>query len=309
MIRYICRGAVPHDRLRRFCYPSIDRLLKLSNCKDSKNSCDLTERSQAFSAILRHIRIGSTWKLTKSRRLLKTDRLLTDHLMDEHYSSLKFLDVGGSDGITTLETVNHLESVLGIPVTAYLSDRFLWLLRMKYGCFIEYITARGEPLMVRCGKVGLLLNSAEEDAGFITKWLASRYLALTRFRSLMRLTEKIPLVNPTVLASNKIKLLEMNIFHINPAFLNSMDLIRASNVLNLSYFTETQIAHAIGIMHSYLKINGHLLISRNSSEKSNEIECGSIWRKQEKAFVHLTDFNGGSEVRSIVEQYRHSPST
>ena len=117
----------------------------------------------------------------------------------------------------------------------------------------------------------------------------------------MRLTAKIPLVNPLVLEKGNIKSIEMDIFQVNPVLIESMDVIRACNVITLSYYSESQIKQALSILHLYIRPNGFLLISRNHPERKGEIERGTIWQKKNDTYAHVADFGGGSEIKGILK--------
>ena len=156
MFRLIWPGALPCDSLQRLCYPSIDRVLQLVAREPDHKHDDLTKSGDEFSAIMRHIRIGTVWKCTNRNRLEVADQALCAQLRKEHLKNLRFLDVGGSDGVTTLDLVNHLEKDFGIEVEAFLADRYLVLLRLQRRGIVEYVATDGEPVLVRVGPLGLL---------------------------------------------------------------------------------------------------------------------------------------------------------
>jgi hypothetical protein len=77
--------------------------------------------------------------------------------------------------------------------------------------------------------------------------------------------------------------------------------IRASNILNLSYFLVPELSCAIGHLHAYLQDGGCLVVSRNDEEAAGEIENGSVWLKESRRFRWLQDFGSGSEIKSVVD--------
>jgi hypothetical protein len=237
--------------------------------------------------------------------------LLASYFDAKHGDPVKFLDVGASDGITTLQTVNFIASKLRVRIIAYAVDPYLFLLRRQKWIVVEYVTTNGLPVLVRVGPIGLVLTPWERPRGFLssmeiwlTKWIVSGYKRLSNFRSKMYLTAKIPLVNPQVIKAGNINLVEMDIFEINPSMLESMDIIRASNIISLGYFSEDRIEMAIKIFHKYLRPGGFLLISRNIWIANKEVECGSIWKKTGITFTHVADLSFKSEIRGIVDQFR-----
>jgi hypothetical protein len=297
MFVYIVRGAVKKDWKLRFQYPSIDRLLDCAAEREPSRDESLVERSEEFNAILRHIRIGGTWKMTRSCRLRQSDRVLCAHLGRERRARLRFLDVGASDGLTTLETVRLLERELG-PVEAVLADRYLYLDRKSWGPVSEYIACDGKLALVRCGRIGL---PAGDISGVITPRLTSWYRKCRAFRRRMRMNARIPLVNPAVAAHGGIHLLEMDILHPAGEVRDSMDVIRASNILLSPYFSESEIGAGVDALAGCLREGGHLLVSRNFTSECGEIERGSLWHKKGGSLSHIVDFGGGSEIRKLVD--------
>jgi hypothetical protein len=311
MLRIIWPGPLPKNNLARLFYPSIDRLLELIENKSAHKNSNRTAIADEFSRILYHIRIKRFNKTTNRNRLVEGDRLLASYIDKNQDGLVKFLDVGASDGITTLDTVNYFTSKLGLKIIAYALDPYLFLLRREKLIVVEYVTTNGHPVLVRIGPIGLVLTPWERPRGFLssmeiwlTKWIVSGYLKLANFRSKMRLTAKIRLVNPEVIKAGNIVLVEMDIFEINPAMLESMDMIRASNIITFAYFSESSIKKALKVFHRYLHPGGLLLISRNISIGDKEVECGSLWKKMGVTFTHIADLSFKSEIKDIVDQFR-----
>jgi len=90
----------------------------------------------------------------------------------------------------------------------------------------------------------------------------------------------------------------------NHALVNRFHAVRASNVLNRSYFSGEQIEHALSHLHGYLRDGGWLLVSRSHASGSGEVDHGSIWRKQDGRFVPEHSFGAGAEIAALVDQFR-----
>lgn len=252
--------------------------------------------SAEFSRILSRIKINGVYKTTGQGRLRETERMLCVHLANRPHH-FKFLDLGGSDGITTLDAVQTFRRELKIDVDACLLDLHPWLLRYKRGPVIEYRSHFEEPILVRLGKWGLRLNAESDNA------LANVYLTLDWFRRRLEPGKELCMINPLVQAEPSITVRAGDCLQHVPAFDGHFDIVRASNLLNLSYFSPLQISTVIGHLHSYLGDKGLLLISRNDQQGHTEIERGSLWEKSTEGFRHLEDFGGGSEVKWLVDQY------
>ena len=269
---------------------------------------DAARLSRDFSEVVSSIRIGRTHKLTRPNRLAGPTGALCDRLQSPARDTLQFLDVGGSDGITTLEAVRMLEARLERPVHACLIDPFIRLVRYRSGSTVEYRTPDQSPVMVRVGPIGLQLSSVGTTRDPLSRGLGRWYLGRTAARQSMRVDATISLVNPLVAADPSVTVLEWDAMRHNPALVDRFHAVRASNVLNRSYFSGEQIEHALSHLHGYLRDGGWLLVSRSHASDSGEVDHGSIWRKEGGRFVRQHSFGAGSEIAALVDQFREQPA-
>jgi hypothetical protein len=306
MIRCLYPAPIPESSWLRFVlHPDPDYIAVLaarfaqvgSHSGDDRQSGD-------FSQVVSSIRVGRTHKLTRPNRLRATTQALYDQLARSGRESVDFLDVGASDGITSLETLRMLRTELRVPVRMCLLDPFVRLLRYRAGVIVEYRTPNQSPVMVRVGPIGLQLSSLGTSRDPLSRWLGGWYSKWTTLRQGMRLDETISLINPVVATEPAISVLEWDVLCHNPGLSERFDVARASNVLNYAYFSREQIEKAVSHLHMYLRPNGLLLISRSLSSGKTEVDNGSIWRKDEDRFIHLRSVGSGAEVREQVEQYR-----
>ncbi len=296
MIKYICSGVVPRSRImKRLCYPNIDRLLQLSAMKWSEKDRAVEKMSGEFSAILSDICINGVWKRTLPGRLKETEHLLCTCLKDRNDREIRFLDLGGADGVTTLDALNALRRNHITNIRVCLADLYFWLLRYQKGPVAEYRSTDGKPVMLRMGRFGLRLWNPHSSR------LARYYLSLSKFRERMEVNAEIPLVNPLVLAEPALTILEMDCLHRNVNLTGTMDAIRASNILSPVYFTHEQILDIVSHLHAYLRKHGYLIVSRNfDSADGEETAHGSLWRKEDNTFIHIEDFGKGSEIKTLI---------
>ena len=119
----------------------------------------------------------------------------------------------------------------------------------------------------------------------------------------MRLEARIPLIHPLTRAEAAITAVEMNCLERKTEFLNSLEAVRASNVLNNDYFTSDQIRTAVSHLHAYLKPGGCLVVSRNNDVAGGEVEHGTVWMRRPRNFERVEDFNDGSEVSGIIDTW------
>jgi len=309
MIRSLHPGPVPRDSWRRFvCHPDPDCLVGLAARFSAAGPGDSARLSHDFSEVVSSIRIGRTHKLTRPNRLAGPTGALCDRLQSPDRDTLQFLDVGASDGITTLEAVRLLEGRLERPVHACLIDPFVRLVRYRSGSTVEYRTPDQSPVMVRVGSIGLQLSSLDTARDPLSRTLGRWYLSRTAARQSMPLDATISLVNPLVAADPSVTVLEWDVLRHNPALVARFHAVRASNVLNHSYFSTDQIDRALSHLHGYLRDGGWLLVSRSRVSGSGEIDHGSIWRKEGGRFVRQHSFGEGAEIAALVDQFREQPA-
>jgi hypothetical protein len=227
--------------------------------------------------------------------------MLCTYIAPELRSGLTFLDIGASDGITTVEAVRSLRRAFGDGARAILADRNIWLLRYRRGLVVEYRAADGEPIMARLGRIGVRLSGQRRDVHPETNPVARLYLGLTRFRAAMRRDARISLVHPAAHNEPGVIIMELNCLTCRECLKDRIGAIRASNVLNLGYFSLPQIRLALRHLHGYLREGGCLIVSRNCDQPDGESEDGSVWLKQRTRFRWIRDFGAGSEIRPVVD--------
>jgi hypothetical protein len=308
MLRSLYPGPVPATWRRFIRHPDPDCLIDLTERfrqVSSQPSGDRHGLSREFSQVVSSIRVGRTHKLTRPNRLQAPTAALCDRLsLSTNGGALEFLDVGASDGITTLEAVRMLEQRLNAPVRACLIDPFIRLIRYRSGSIVEYRTPDQSPVMVRIGAIGLQLSSLDTSRDVLSRVLGQWYLSRASARDAMQVDATISLVNPLVAADPSVSVLEWDVLRHNPALVARFHAVRASNVLNHSYFSASQIDTALSHLHAYLVEGGLLLISRSRVAGEGEIDHGSIWRKAADRLVHQHSFGDGSEIAALVNQFR-----
>ena len=305
MIQLIVSGRLPlNPLLKRHCLCDPDVLLELAQ-EASLAMCPVAELADRFSLILHDLRMAGAWKRTNRCRLKRTEAMLCAHISPRFRQDLVLLDVGASDGITTVEAARALRRVFDHNIQAYVADIHLWLLRYRRGPVVEYRASSGEPIMLRVGPFGVRLARSRRGSGETnTDPLACLYLRCERFRSQMMLDRSISLVNPLSRNEPGLMLLEFDCLRRDQSLVSRVSAVRASNVLNRGYFDQEQIHQAVGHLHAYLRDGGCLVISRNADEPTGETENGSVWIKEPDRFRWVEDFGSGSEVKAVVDEWR-----
>lgn len=304
MIQLVLARPLPrHPLLKRHCLCDPDTLLEIAE-QASRSGADIDDLAERFSLILHDLRMGGAWKRTNRGRLPRTEEMLRAHIAPALGEELVFLDIGASDAVTTVEALRALRAAFGDRVHAYAADVNLWLLRYRYGPTVEYRAGDGEPIMVRLGPFGLRLARQRHGLAQRRGIFAGLYLGWHWLRREMELDARISLVNPIARRDAGLELLELDCLRREERLRERVSAIRASNVLNLGYFTPAQIRLAVGHFHFYLREGGCLVISQNGDGARGEAENGTVWLKRAKGFRRAEDFGRGSEIAALVDEWQ-----
>ena len=109
--------------------------------------------------------------------------------------------------------------------------------------------------------------------------------------------EKSKVLTPNLDKIDKCKFYEQDIFQIKKKYFNSFDVVRVTNLLNYSYFSENKLKKAIKSINKISKNNCIILVNRTTDKKKN---TASFFRKKNGKFELLEDINGGSEIKSLM---------
>src|SRR6478609_5990626 len=102
MLQVIARQTVADPTLKQGQLADPDLLLKIVESPEFTR-CSQAHLSQLFSQVLHDLRMGGAWKRTGARRLVQTEQMIVRQLRCAHYDKVALLDLGASDGITSLE--------------------------------------------------------------------------------------------------------------------------------------------------------------------------------------------------------------
>ncbi len=287
--------------MRRFrlYHPSLNYLMELSK----GNEKSLGARSKEFSEILEDLLINGIWKRTGPGRLAVLDEWVETVLPYHLPKSFKILDIGASDGSTTFDTVCYYKDNHGIEVKATILERQLRLHCFRRGWIRYYLTHNQCPLLLQIGPLGVLLEEIEAKEGFVFNPIIrvmKRYLKRFPLEKHMSDYGDLLLENPVVKNSPDIIWLERDLFQFDSTLVETFDFIRCCNVLNCGYFNEAEIYDAIRLLARYLKPKGLLLVSRTIDDPAGSFHNASLWMKNGEKLQHLSDLNGGSEVKKLV---------
>lgn len=279
-------------RRLRLYYPSLDCLRELST--GSLES--LITRSKRFSELLDDVLINGVWKRTGFGRLTVLDEWVVSILPEPVYTPFSILDVGGSDGSTTFDTVRYFQEHLGLDVKATILEMQLRLYCFRRGILRYYLTHDRIPLLIQIGLLGALLEETKGKEGFIVNPIVrvtKKWLLRSSFEKYLQDYGDLLLESPLVRNCPDIVWLERDLFRFDPELKGVFDFIRCCNVLNCGYFSKRQIYDAVQLLALYLKPKGLLLVSRTIDDSAGFLHSASLWMKTATGLVHVADLNGG----------------
>lgn len=308
-MKIIWKGAKPKARVFRiFFHADPDRLADLTAKAAGATRERAASYSREFTEILEDICIDGVWKRTSWGRLRETERAIVKYLTSNRVArdrkgTLRILDVGASDGATSVNLLGAARRAHPAPIELTLADLNVELHRFRKGLVVEYRSARGDPVMVAFGRIGIRLPHSEHSWNWLSNRIARWYLQQDELRASLREDGKVPLVNPIATCDSAIRAIQLNCLTFEPSLAASFDVIRASNLISPRYGFEGQrLETCLSNFHAYLKEGGCLLISRN--DRDTEIERGSIWSRNAVGFTLIDGFGGGSEIEASVTSFQ-----
>jgi len=218
-------------RWSRVAHASLEYLITMRDAYQS----DPVAVTRQFSQSLQDVQIDNCWKWTHGARLQQTEQRLLKYFKRSGQPEVSVLDLGASDGSTTVSLVAALRRA-GSSVTVYLADRDPYLARYKKGPIVEYRAPKGQPVQLRIGPVAWRLPRPDHRWDLFSRVLIDAYMSLRWFRDNMVNTGRISLVTPGVAHEPAIRLIEMDCLEYREDFVASFEAIRASNILNRSAF-------------------------------------------------------------------------
>jgi hypothetical protein len=298
-------GKVDNERARRLLqrlrlyHPPLQRLKELSQ----GTADSLTARSAEFSELLNDVLINGVWKRTGPGRLVSLDQWITAYLQRSSTNPFSMLDVGGSDGSTTFDTLACLRERFGVDARATILEMQLRLRCFRRGPLQYYLTHDGRPLLLQTGAFGILFEEFGAKGEMVFNpivRLARRWLHNLAIERHMRNCGDLLLESPLAANNPRIDWIERDLFEFDQALTQSFDFVRCCNVLNLGYFAERRIKDGLQILSRYLKHDGLLLVARSVDGENGPLDCATLWRRTERGMAHVADLNGGSEVKHLM---------
>jgi hypothetical protein len=262
-------------------------------------SANLDEVEAQFFTRLRLA--NRTFKTTSTSRLSDFNDLIIS-VLPESIEPLNLLDVAISSGVTTVDFMEQL-SQKGIRFSMTATDLYIDAELLTYASwFCVLVDHNGYPLQYEMFGVGVCSWISPRDflsGAFIGVCLGRLiHYVFDKLSSSPR-TKKQKLISARVeQTKHVVELSRDDIFVKNPEYTAKFDLIRAPNILNLSYFSEAQLRAAIVNLRTRLKVGGILAVCRTHAGGVNH---GSLFRKvAENRFELITSLGAGSEISHLI---------
>jgi len=249
---------------------------------------------------------NGTFKLTRASRFDEIEKVMGSALAERAARFRNILDIGVSTGITTAEFADFLSSTgaaadfvaTDLYIDAYIVEplRGVRILTDHDGWPMQY-DIRGKVIRPWIRRLDYI------TLAFIPRTLARMYFQKQAADLISRGKHRaVRLISPRLAKRTDIRMIEDDILVRSPAFARSFDLVRAANILNRDYFSESSLGRAISNIHSYLRGPGAMfLITRTDSSSNN---AGTLFELNDQLMFQVVERVGsGSEIEKwIVER-------
>jgi len=204
--------------------------------------------SEDFTRAMAAIRVGGVYKTTERDRHPECDDLL---LANVDVTSLNILDIGASDGSTSLDLISRLPGFASYVVT----DLYLSLTAVHVRSHLAFLLPSGECVLVS-GRRCLAWPGLSKTVSFVYRPIVS---AARRRRH----GQEVLLVNPALRSlarsDSRVSYRSHDVF--TPwTEGRPPDVIKVANLLRRLYFSDEDILRALDVLRQSLPDGGHLLI-------------------------------------------------
>jgi len=234
---------------------------------------------------------GKFSKTTMPGRHSLSDKKILELISDN--KDARILDVGASDGSTSLDLIKKLDGNFGKYFVTDVSFSLDVIEQDRKSYF--YDTVRKECIMIVSNRLIIYHDKLSSSLiGYIAKRLIER---APKYDAQMM--KQISLVQPElqklVIGNSNIKLIEWSIFEPWPE--EKADIIKVANVLKTEVFSEDEITEAIKNLIENLNPDGRIIIIQNSDK-----EKYSFYSKVGSSLRLEASENGGCDIDYLVKK-------
>ncbi len=242
---------------------------------------------EAFRAVVGSVEVGGVFKITSAGRHPDCDDLLLERV---DLSGATILDVGASDGTTSLELIGRLPPGFAAYVV---SDRWLRLLVLR----LRWHTVLLDPASGRCV---LVFGQRIVAWPHRSRIVRACYAPLLRAATGTKRLEEVSMLNPElrrlIESDPRVTAVEHDVFEVWSG--PTPDVIKVANLLRRVYFEDEEICRALDALRRSLPEGGHLLVVDNPY-----LDIGSragLYRKRADRFELVTTTAEVPEINHLV---------
>jgi hypothetical protein len=244
----------------------------------------------AFSKAVATLNSGTTWKTTRTNRHPLTDDLIQKACKGR---SNILLDVGVSDGITSLELIEKLNGTFERYYVTDISFHTDVILRRGKVYFFD-----AERRCTLAAAKRYLVYASLKGALFPFDRLARRVLSAAPAYD-DRSVNRLPLANPEIraLAKRDPRIIVQDYSVFDSWEGSPPNMIKIANVLNRDYFSADMLRTALFNLRDCLKPGGMLFVTDN-----RKLEQISAFEKTGERLVLCERVNGGCSVTDMATE-------
>jgi hypothetical protein len=251
---------------------------------------------ESWEYFIDRLLINGVAKTTGMGRLTLSTNFLIQYLQGNK-TSQKFLDIGASDGSSTYYTHTNLIEQ-GIDLESWATDRFIQIHLTKSGILRYYSTSESEMFMCVLFNTFAISLYPERHKDMFSRWLAKKMVEAAKKLKNVGESGVIKLTHPSVIVDDKFHVNYLDVFKLTNEYINNFNIVRCSNLLQSSYFSDAVIMEAINTINSYIVENGILILTHNKI--GSNVEEGIVLKKDNKKFVIIHRFSEQSEIERII---------
>jgi len=279
---------------------------------DSLNDLSFTEIDELQERMLARFALhNGLLKYTHSQRFNDFDQLAMRHIRTQFPNSeIRVHDLGASDGRTSCDFYDALTALFGERLYFLSSDYApcLYVLKRKNSANRLILDSNEHLLQIIVGPFVFNVVRPESVKLYPINHLI-RYIAMFAYANPLLAAHKkgTPHIERRRLVLlcrkgreyiNTRKNFHFKVYDVMSESTGRYDIIRAMNVLNYSYFTESELLRAIRNIFCALK-NGGLFITGSNVERSTIVN-GTIYKKSNDRMEAIAMSGKGSQVDSII---------
>lgn len=238
--------------------------------------------------------LGGTIKITGMDRHPGADELILG--LDR--GDLRILDVGASDGSTSLDLIARLPGFRSYVI----SDRYLTVRAVRSGRHLVFFDPTPEAILVVGPRMLAWPSLSRAVALLYRAAITDARAALDRRGRVVSMLN--PAVRRTVAADGRVTAATHDVFQ--PWTGHPIDVIKIANVLRRLYFSDAEILRALTAVIDSLPDGGHLLVVDNPRIPGIAYRAG-LYRRAGDRFTRVGTTEHPPEVADLVEAARATP--